>query len=320
MAKAIKRLKSRLTVGYAALGFRGGVPGSIRQEVHDGDTINVRAIGNFGIRFLGIDAPEISFMLPGKSTFTGLSNTRWEGFLSNPFAENLPPFNPPLTPALLNHLQAQVGPGAAINHYQHAAAAEDTLEQEVLKDLEVLEQTEETFRFFLIFAYEVMDRYGRFLCFINRHQPRRTDPQPRPRSYNERLLQAGKVSPYFIWPNINPFRNKESVVEAVILPGAASDIANEDEALRSARHSTRDARQGKIGIFDAHSPLRLQPFEVRFLARRQPPARWVINLSKNNKILVKPQEYYTIPNVEDRLFIPQEYVPLFVEAGWQRQA
>lgn len=81
MAKAIKRLKSGLTVGYAALGFRGGVPGSIRQEVHDGDTINVRAIGNFGIRFLGIDAPEISFMLPGKSTFTGLSNTRWEALL-----------------------------------------------------------------------------------------------------------------------------------------------------------------------------------------------------------------------------------------------
>lgn len=58
MVKAIEQLKSGLAVGHAALGFRGGVSGSIRQQVHDGDTINVRAIGNFGIRFLGVDAPE----------------------------------------------------------------------------------------------------------------------------------------------------------------------------------------------------------------------------------------------------------------------
>jgi hypothetical protein len=46
----------------------------------------------------------------------------------------------------------------------------------------------------------------------------------------------------------------------------------------------------------------------------------VIDLSKNDDVLIKPQEYYTIPNVEDRLFIPEEYVPLFVEAGWKKQA
>lgn len=86
MVKAIKQLKSCLAVDYAALGFRGGVSGSIRQQVHDGDIINVRAIGNFGIRFLGVDAPEISFRLLGESRFTGLSVSKWEAFLSNPLA------------------------------------------------------------------------------------------------------------------------------------------------------------------------------------------------------------------------------------------
>lgn len=320
MAKTIKQLKSGLTVGHAALGFRGGVAGSVRQQVHDGDTINVRAIGNFGIRFLGVDAPEISFRLPGESRFTGLSNSRWEEFLSDPFAQDLPLFNPPLAPGLLNYLQARVGPGTATNHRHYAEAAEDALEDEVLRDLQVLGQSEETFQFFLVFAYEVMDRYGRLLCFINRDQPHPTDPEPRPRSYNERLLKAGKVSPYFIWPNINPFRKEKSVIAAVIPPGTANDIANKDKTLRLAREWVRDARQRKIGIFDAHNALRLEPFEVRFLARRRPPGRWGIDLSRNDNILLKPQEYYTIPNVEDRLFIPEEYVPLFVEAGWQRAA
>jgi hypothetical protein len=33
MAKAIEQLKSGLTVGHAALGFRGGASGSVRQQV-----------------------------------------------------------------------------------------------------------------------------------------------------------------------------------------------------------------------------------------------------------------------------------------------
>jgi hypothetical protein len=124
------------------------------------------------------------------------------------------------------------------------------------------------------------------------------------------------VSPYLIWPNINPFRKAPSLVAAVIPPGEASDLADEDGALRSARDWVHDARQQKIGIFDASNPLKLEPFEVRFLARRRPPGRWVIDLSKNDDILIKPQEYYSVPNVEDRLYVPEEYVSLFVEAGW----
>ena len=62
MTKAIEQLPSGLIIGHAALGLHGGKPGSVRQQVHDGDTIIVRAPGNFGVRFLGIDAPEISFL------------------------------------------------------------------------------------------------------------------------------------------------------------------------------------------------------------------------------------------------------------------
>lgn len=58
-------------------------------------------------------------------------------------------------------------------------------------------------------------------------------------------------------------------------------------------------------------------FEVRFPLRRRLPVRWVIDLSKNDDHLISPQEYYAVANLEDRLYIPAEFVPLFREAGWQ---
>lgn len=315
MSNAVEQLKSGTVVGYAGLGYRSGVAGSVRQQVHDGDTINVRAAGNFGVRFLGVDAPEISFRLPGENSFMSLSSGKWEMFLKDPFADGLPPFDPELDDGLMEYLQSRTGAGTAKNQYDHATEAEDALEEEVQKDITELGQTEDDFRFFLAFAYEVMDRYGRFLCFINRYET----GQQRPSTYNERLLQAGKVCPYFIWPNINPFRKEESIAKAADSPGKFRARINRDKTLKSAREWVRDARRRKIGIFDATDPLRLEPFEVRFLARRHPPDRWVIDLGKSNGILINPQEYYTVPNIEDRLFIPGEYVPLFVEKGWKRR-
>jgi hypothetical protein len=35
-------------------------------------------------------------------------------------------------------------------------------------------------------------------------------------------------------------------------------------------------------------------------------------------VLVPPQFYFEVANPEDRLFVPAEYVPLFVERGWRR--
>lgn len=313
MAKAIEQLKSGLIVGHAGLGFRGGVTGSVRQQVHDGDTINVRALGNFGVRFLGVDAPEISFKLPGEEGFTGLSDIKWERYLRDPFTNW--PHESRLDEDLIDYLKAKIKPGVAMNQYRHATQAEDELEKEVSSDLEDLGQSEKEFQFFLAFAYEIMDRYGRLLCFINRYQPE----GERPLTYNERLLQAGVSSPYFIWPNINPFREKKPLVNAVIEPKKAKEEAQRDAMLRKAREGFRRARREGRGIFSSGDPLQLEPFEVRFLADQRRPTRWVIDLSKNDDILIKPQKYHTIRNQEDRLFIPEEYVLLFVEKDWKRQ-
>jgi endonuclease YncB( thermonuclease family) len=318
MANALQQLAAGRTVGHFGLGLRGTGVGTGPQQVHDGDTINVRALGNFGVRFLGVDAPEISFTLPGETAFTGLSNPKWETFLSDPFAGTLPAFSPPLDLGLLNHLQGRVGPGTAGNHSQHATVAEDALEAEVQNDIAVLGQTKDTFEFYLEFAHEVMDGYGRLLAYINRNQPNPNQPAPRPLRYNDRLLQQGRVSPYFIWPNIDPFVNESSLTAAVPDPGTAATLEDSAPALKRARQSIQAARLAGIGIFAALNPLALQPFEIRFLARRQPPARWVIDLSKNDSTLIHPQKYFTVANIEDRLFIPEEFVPLFVEAGWQR--
>lgn len=88
--------------------------------------------------------------------------------------------------------------------------------------------------------------------------------------------------------------------------------------LGDARRWVKAARENGDGIFNPDNPLRLQAFEIRFLGRGTPPDRYVIDLSTNDNILVKPEDYYTIPNVEDRLFIPAEYIPLFVKKGWQQ--
>lgn len=319
MANAIEQLRTGLTVGYAALGSRGGVSGSVKQQVHDGDTFQLRPIGNLGVRFLGVDAPEISFTLPRNRRFIGLSDPKWEQFLTNPFDPTLPPFRPVLKPGLVAYLKERTGPGAALNHHQHASAAEEVLEQEVLNDIAALGKTQETFQFLLSFAHEVMDRYGRLLAFVNRLQPSESKLK-RPISYNERLLKSGWITPYFIWPNINPFRRQDSPTKAIIPPGKASELASKEKTLADARKWVQNARKKKVGLFDAQNPLRVLPFEIRFLSQRRPPDRWVIDLSKSDNTLIQPQNYYTVPNMEDRLFIPAEYIPLFVEAGWKRQA
>ena len=89
--------------------------------------------------------------------------------------------------------------------------------------------------------------------------------------------------------------------------------------LQLARKFVSDARIAQKGIFEANDPLILLPYELRFIARKNPhgPDRFVIDLGDagNNKIL-KPQDYYKIQNYEDRLFIPKEFVPLFTGNGW----
>jgi endonuclease YncB( thermonuclease family) len=321
MAKAIETLPSGLKVAHAALGAHGDVQGSVRQQTYDGDTVIVDPDGNLGLRFLGVDAPEVSFPLPGSRTaFISISNARWAEFLENPFDTAYGAIEPPLDPGLQASLAARVGPGAAANHAELARAAERALEVLIESDIAVLQQTPETFRFFCSFANEVMDVYGRLLCYINRDQPDADDPEPRPKSYNERLLALGHVAPYFIWPNLDPYRPPKRPVDAVPVPNTVAPVEvtlEELESLDAARESVRQARQQGLGVFSPANPLRVYPFELRFLSRRTPPERWVIDLSAGDDLLREPQSYHLIPNVEDRLFVPEEYVALFVSKGWQ---
>jgi endonuclease YncB( thermonuclease family) len=320
VANAFETLSSGMKIGHAALGTHGDVQGSVRQQTHDGDTIIVDPDGNLGLRFLGVDAPEVSFPLPGSTAFISTSSPRWAEFLENPLDDAHGAIEPPIDTALEASLAARAGPGAATNHAELARAAERALEALIESDIAVLQQTPETFRFFCSFANEVMDTYGRLLCYINRDQPVADDPEPRPKSYNERLLALGHLTPYFIWPNLDPYRPPKPPVDAVPLPNtvAPADVTFEElESLDAARESVRQARRQGLGIFDQGNPLRIYPFELRFLSRRKPPERWVIDLSAGDNLLRDPQTYHLIPNVEDRLFVPQEYVALFVSKGWQ---
>jgi hypothetical protein len=153
MAKAIERLRNGQTVGHVGLGMHGQQVGSVKQQVYDGDTINIRALGNFGIRFLGIDTAEKKIPLPGEDTFTSLSDPRWETFLTNPFASGELSYSAGLT----TYLQSITGQGVATNHKNLADAAEDKLEDYVQDDLDQMGVPKEEFAFYFRFAFEIMD-------------------------------------------------------------------------------------------------------------------------------------------------------------------
>ena len=320
MAKAIFTLKSGLKVGRVALGAHGDVPGSVRQQTHDGDTVIVDPDGNLGVRFLGVDAPEVSFTLPGSTTFISIADPRWATFLDDPFAATFSPFDPPLEAALQASLAVRLGNEAAANHARLAESAQRALEAMIESDIAVLGKPAAEFRFFCSVATEVMDGYGRLLCYLNRDQPDKDTPAPRPDSYNERLLAMGEVTPYFIWPNLDPYQRPKRLVDAVPQPGGISPAgmtAADQQPLDDARRSVREARQNGLGVFSPADPLRIYPFELRFLSRRKPPDRWVIDLGAGDDLLHEPQTYHEIPNPEDRLYVAEEYVTLFESKGWQ---
>jgi hypothetical protein len=285
----------------------------LNDAVPDGDTLGTQLDGTGSVRFLGVDAPEKSFEQPLGGA-PPLNSALWEQFLTNPFAPGLPASS--LDPQLIQHLQARVGAGAAANHHRHAVAAGDALQALVQGDIGVMGQTPDQFGFFVAFSYEVFDRFGRFLAFVNRNQPNANVPAPRPPSYNERMLQLGRVLPYFIWPNIDPFREVPTIAEAVLPPGTANQAAGQGD-LKRARDFVKAARAAGLGVFDPADPLRFEAFEIRYLGRGESPNRAVIDLSRNDDVLLRPQSYFTIPNPEDRLFIPSEFVPLFAARGWR---
>jgi len=289
-----------------------GQPQSLNASVADGDTVGVYVQGSGSVRFLGIDTPEKSFELPGQGTLR-LDSPAWEDYLTDPFR---PQFGPlALNADLVTHLRTRIGPGAGVNHRLHADNAKEALVTLIRSDMTALGQDLNTFGYFLAFSFEVFDTFGRFLAFINRNQPDPNNPGPRPLSYNERMLEQGAAMPYFIWPNIDPFR-ASPLLDAVPAPGTANQVAQATPALRQARDFVRQARSNRLGVFNTANPLRFEAFEVRYLGRREAPSRAVIDLSRNDGVILHAQSYFRIPNPEDRLFIPPAFVPLFVTRGW----
>lgn len=140
--------------------------------------------------------------------------------------------------------------------------------------------------------------------------------------------------PYFIWPNVSPFVKELSLVKAVPCQEDFRSIIENDKRLSNARRFVREARKNNLGVFNSGDPLLLIPFELRFILDRKtgkndkpfdcngntsthdkkdsPLSRYVIDLSKaDDPILMRPSEYYKIEKVEDRLFVPDHYIPLF---------
>ncbi|BAW08207.1 conserved hypothetical protein [Nocardia seriolae] len=322
MSKAVEQTKSGITVAHAGLARTpGGQTDTVAQAVHDGDTVAVDPVGNISTRLLGMDAPEVSFTLPdAPDTFRAIASPQWAAFLTDPFAAGTPPFDPPLPAALQADLQTRLGPACAANHARHAQAAATALEGMVDKDRTDRGETLDAFRFFLAFATDVIDRYGRFLCYLNVDTP---PGQPHPPTYNERLMSEGLATPYFIWPNIDPFRKQPALTAAVPVPGQPIT----DPRLDAARQSVKAARAAHLGVCEAADPLTLLPFELRYLGRvtkqagqvvRSSPDRWVIDLAAGDGKLLAPHRYIDIPLPEDRLFVPSEYIPLFLQQGWTR--
>jgi hypothetical protein len=229
----------------AVTGIRRGNDGVVQElddALPDGDTVGVQLDGTGGVRFLGIDTPEKSFEQPLGGA-QALNGQRWEEFLTDPFAAGLPASG--LEPELREHLKVRVGSGAAANHHTHAVAAGEALKKLIRGDMTALSQDAEAFSFFLSFSYEVFDIYGRFLAFINRNQPDANNPGPRPDSYNLRMLELGMALPYIIWPNVSPFRDADTVVDAVPGPGTANVVGQTGD-LKKARDFVKAARSNGV--------------------------------------------------------------------------
>jgi endonuclease YncB( thermonuclease family) len=298
----------------------GSGQGTVAQVVHDGDTVGLRTPLNFSSRFLGVDTPEISFTIRTKDTFVGLGNPKWKDFFTSGAWKNMP-----LAPALKAQLSSRIGNGSKVaeNHDKLAKLAEKALEQMIKDDLAASGRSEKDFLFFLAFSYEFLDQYARMLCYLHADRANYTPPAaPDKLSYNERMLSKGWAVPYFIFPNLQPFMSGQPFDAAKLTPVGFWKTVNQANKLKAARKAVADARTAGRGVFDPNDRLILLPYELRFIARlnSKGPDRSVIDLGNSGgNTILKPETYFTIANLEDRLFIPREFVPLFLQNGWQMQ-
>lgn len=317
--KALRLSRQGFKIGNGIFGTHGDQAGSVPQIVHDGDTVKIRLSDNLGVRFLGIDSAEVSLPLPGSDTFVTLKDARWDAvFTSGAWKDDL--F---LDPGLMLDLEIRIGTGEGIaaNQARQADRAQRSLEHAIQSDLDLSGKTKEDFSFFMAFAHEFLDGTGRLLCYLSCDRENFNDRQLRDShsasSYNEQQLASGAASPYFIWPNVQPFMSGKPFAPDNLDPDNFWLSIQRSSKLQQSRQSVREARKAGLGIYDPQDPLRLLPFELRFISRKKAPDRYVIDLSQSgSRRLLAPELYYTIPNPEDRLFIPSEYRLLFEATGW----
>ena len=310
---------ARFKMGQAKLGFHGTGIGSVKQNVHDGDTLNVSFFKNLGVRFLGMDTPEISFQLPGDDAFVALSKPAWAAFFaSGQWRERLN-----VGADLLAHLEQRIGDGsqAAANHAAHAEAAQRSLEEAVQAHLDRSGKPKEDFVFFLAFGHEFLDVYGRLLCYLHANEENFADKadqeEAKKWSYNERQLASGAALPYFIWPNVQPFLSVNAFAEDSVRPDRFWKKVNSSKRLQEGRRLVSQARSAGLGVHSPDNPLILKAFELRFISRKKGPDRFVINLADpGNHRLLAPEQYFLVPQDEDRLYVPKEYAPIFQMFGW----
>jgi len=92
--------------------------------------------------------------------------------------------------------------------------------------------------------------------------------------------------------------------------------------LERSRQAVQAARQAGKGIFatDAQGPISLLPFELRYLAGRRAPDRYVLDLSQagttRSGIILEPSAYHRIEKLEDRLFIGADDLAFFLGRGY----
>jgi len=306
-----------LKLGQAGIGKWGQNIGSVNQVVHDGDTVNTLLLKNLGVRFLGIDTPEISFQLPGEENFTNLSNQKWNDLFQGPWKAGLP-----IGPGLLNYLEdpSRIGVNrtdVGTNHHDLAKKAEGSLQQIIQDELNASRLPKEDFLFFLAFAHEFLDGYGRLLAYMNSDRVNYpNEALPDERTYNERQLESGWAIPYFIWPNVQPFLEVKPFSQGNVNPAGFWALINGANKLNTARQYVVNARANGSGIFDPTNPIRVMPFELRFICRKTGPERYLIDLTDvGGNTLLHPEKYYLV-NPEDRLFISDDYVPVFESFGW----
>jgi endonuclease YncB( thermonuclease family) len=312
-------VKGTITMGHFKFGMRNNAHGTPKQEVHDGDTVGQSTALNFSTRFLGIDTPEVSFTIRTTNTFVPIGNAKWVAFWTSGEWKNMP-----LDPTLSSHLAGRIGDGTLVasNHKALADAARQELIALIEADMAASGKDKESFWFFHAYSYEVLDRYARILCYLHSERANFDPPsQAGKLSYNEQLLKSGAAAPYFIFPNIQPFMKNGPFDAVNLAPAGFWSAIDGAKKLQDARKAVAAARAAGHGIFDSANPLILLPYEIRFIARKgsKGPDRHVIDLGQNgsNQIL-PPEKYDTIAKLEDRLFIPKEFVPLFLLNGWKQ--